>query len=167
MKKTKKIALTGVFTALALAFSYIEFLIPFDMLGIPGIKPGFANLVVMAALYTLGLPYAAFISVFRILLSFLLFGNVTSLLYSAAGGVLSLAVMFILKKTNLFGEIGVSTAGAVAHNVGQLIVSFIILSAGAVVYYLPVLPLSAAVFGVVNGLLLKLILKRAEKIFKS
>ena len=82
MKKTKKIALTGVFTALALAFSYIEFLIPFDMLGIPGIKPGFANLVVMAALYTLGLPYAAAVSLMRILLSFLLFGNVTSLLYS-------------------------------------------------------------------------------------
>ena len=107
MKKTKKIALTGVFTALALAFSYIEFLIPFDMLGIPGIKPGFANLVVMAALYTLGLPYAAAVSLMRILLSFLLFGNVTSLLYSLAGGVLSLTVMFILKKTNVFGHIGV------------------------------------------------------------
>jgi len=167
MKKTKKIAVTGVMTALAMVFGYIEFLIPFDVIGVPGIKPGFANLVIMAALYTLGLPYAAFISVFRILLSFLLFGNVTSLLYSAAGGVLSLAVMFILKKTNLFEKIGVSTAGAVAHNVGQLTVSFIILSAGAVVYYLPVLLLSAAVFGVVNGLLLKLILKRTDKIFKT
>ena len=128
MKKTKKIALTGVFTALALAFSYIEFLIPFDMLGIPGIKPGFANLVVMAALYTLGLPYAAAVSLMRILLSFLLFGNVTSLLYSLAGGVLSLTVMFILKKTNVFGHIGVSVGGAVSHNIAQTAVSFIILS---------------------------------------
>ena len=167
MKKTKKIALTGVLTALAFAFSYIEFLIPFDSLGIPGIKPGFANLVIMAALYTLGLPYAAFISVVRIVLSFLLFGNVTSLLYSAAGGVLSLAVMFILKKSNLFGEVGVSTAGAAAHNLGQAAVSFIVLSFGAVVYYLPFLLFSSAVFGVINGLLLKLILKRTEKLFKT
>lgn len=166
MKKTKKIALTGVFTALALAFSYIEFLIPFDMLGIPGIKPGFANLVVMAALYTLGLPYAAAVSLMRILLSFLLFGNVTSLLYSLAGGVLSLTVMFILKKTNVFGHIGVSVGGAVSHNIAQTAVSFIILSFGAVVYYVPVLLLSAVLFGIINGSILKLILSRADKLFK-
>lgn len=166
MKKTKKIALTGVFTALALAFSYIEFLLPFDMLGIPGIKPGFANLVVMAALYTLGLPYAAAVSLMRILLSFLLFGNVTSLLYSLAGGVLSLTVMFILKKTNVFGHIGVSVGGAVSHNIAQTAVSFIILSFGAVVYYVPVLLLSAVLFGIINGSILKLILSRADKLFK-
>lgn len=166
MKKTKKIALTGVFTALALAFSYIEFLIPFDMLGIPGLKPGFANLVVMAALYTLGLPYAAAVSLMRIILSFLLFGNVTSLLYSLAGGVLSLTVMFILKKTNVFGHIGVSVGGAVSHNIAQTAVSFIILSFGAVVYYVPVLLLSAVLFGVINGSILKLILSRADKLFK-
>ena len=162
MKKTKKIAVTGILTALAMIFAYIEFLIPFDNLGIPGIKPGFANLVIMYALYALGLPYASFISVLRILLSSLLFGNITSLLYSAAGGVLSLVVMYFMKKTKLFGEVGVSTSGALAHNVGQLIVSFIILSFSAVVYYLPALLLSAALFGVVNGLLLKLILKRTE-----
>lgn len=166
MKKTKKIALTGVFTALALTFSYIEFLIPFDMLGIPGIKPGFANLVVMAALYTLGLPYAAAVSLMRILLSFLLFGNVTSLLYSLAGGVLSLTVMFILKKTNVFGHIGVSVGGAVSHNIAQTAVSFIILSFKAVVYYVPVLLLSAVLFGIINGSILKLILSRADKLFK-
>lgn len=166
MKKTKKIALTGVFTALALVFSYIEFLIPFDSIGVPGIKPGFANLVVMCALYTLGLPYAAAISLVRILLSFLLFGNVTSLLYSLAGGILSLAVMFLLKKTNVFGEVGVSVGGAVSHNIAQTAVSFIILSFGAVVYYVPVLLLSAVLFGVINGFILKLILSRADKLFK-
>lgn len=166
MKKTKKIALTGVFTALALVFSYIEFLIPFDSIGVPGIKPGFANLVVMTALYTLGLPYAAAISLVRILLSFLLFGNVTSLLYSLAGGILSLAVMFLLKKTNVFGEVGVSVGGAVSHNIAQTAVSFIILSFGAVVYYVPVLLLSAVLFGVINGFILKLILSRADKLFK-
>ena len=103
---TKKIALCGVMCALAFAFSYIEFLIPFDMIGIPGIKPGFANLVIMAALYTLGLPYAAFISFVRIALSWLIFGNITSLLYSLAGGILSLLLMFTLKKFKVFDEIG-------------------------------------------------------------
>lgn len=164
MKKTKKIALCGVMCALAFAFSYIEFLIPFDMIGIPGIKPGFANLVIMAALYMLGLPYAAAISAFRIVLSWLLFGNFTSFLYSLAGGVLSLLLMFVLKKYKVFDEVGVSVSGAVVHNAAQLCVSAL-LTSGAVLYYMPVLLVAGVVFGVINGLLLKLVIKRTEKLF--
>lgn len=164
MKKTKKIALCGVMCALAFAFSYIEFLIPFDMIGIPGIKPGFANLVIMTALYMLGLPYAAAVSAVRIVLSWLIFGNFTSLLYSLAGGVLSLLLMFVLKKYKVFDEIGVSVSGAVVHNAAQLAVSALITS-GAVLYYTPVLLVAGVVFGVINGLLLKLIVKRTEKLF--
>ena len=150
--------------ALAFAFSYIEFLIPFDMTGIPGIKPGFANLVIMAALYMLGLPYAAAVSAFRILLSWLIFGNFTTFLYSLAGGVLSLLLMFVLKKFKVFDEAGVSVSGAVFHNAAQLAVSALITS-GAVMYYAPVLLISGVVFGVINGLLLKLVIKRTEKLF--
>ncbi len=164
MKKTKKIALCGVMCALAFAFSYIEFLIPFDMIGVPGIKPGFANLVIMAALYTLGLPYAAFISFVRIVLSWLIFGNITSLLYSLAGGILSLLLMFVLKKLKVFDEIGISISGAVMHNAAQLAMSALITS-GAVLYYAPVLLIAGVVFGVINGLILKLVLKRTEKLF--
>lgn len=164
MKRTKKIALCGVMCALAFAFSYIEFLIPFDMTGIPGIKPGFANLVIMAALYMLGLPYAAAVSAFRILLSWLIFGNFTTFLYSLAGGVLSLLLMFVLKKFKVFDEAGVSVSGAVVHNAAQLAVSALITS-GAVMYYAPVLLISGVVFGVINGLLLKLVIKRTEKLF--
>lgn len=164
MKRTKKIALCGVMCALAFAFSYIEFLIPFDMVGIPGIKPGFANLVIMAALYMLGLPYAAAVSAFRILLSWLIFGNFTTFLYSLAGGVLSLLLMFVLKKFKVFDEAGVSVSGAVVHNAAQLAVSALITS-GAVMYYAPVLLISGVVFGVINGLLLKLVIKRTEKLF--
>lgn len=164
MKRTKKIALCGVMCALAFAFSYIEFLIPFDMVGIPGIKPGFANLVIMAALYMLGLPYAAAVSAFRILLSWLIFGNFTTFLYSLAGGVLSLLLMFVLKKFKVFDEAGVSVSGAVVHNAAQLAVSALITS-GAVMYYAPVLLISGVVFGLINGLLLKLVIKRTEKLF--
>ena len=165
MKKTKKIALCGVMCALAFAFSYIEFLIPFDMTGIPGIKPGFANLVIMAALYMLGLPYAAFISLLRIVLSWLVFGNITSFLYSLAGGCLSLLLMFLLKKFKVFDEIGVSVSGAVVHNAAQLAVAAAIMRSGAIFYYLPVLLVAGVVFGVINGLLLKLVIKRTEKLF--
>ena len=164
MKKTKKIAVCGVMCALAFAFSYIEFLIPFDMIGIPGIKPGFANLVIMAALYMLGLPYAAVISFVRIVLSWLIFGSFTSFLYSLAGGVLSLFLMFLLKKFKVFDETGVSVSGAVMHNAAQLAVAALITSE-AILYYMPVLIIAGVVFGVINGLLLKLVIKRTEKLF--
>ena len=164
MKKTKKIAVCGVMCALAFAFSYIEFLIPFDMIGIPGIKPGFANLVIMAALYMLGLPYAAVISFVRIVLSWLIFGSFTSFLYSLAGGVLSLFLMFLLKKFKVFDETGVSVSGAVMHNAAQLAVAALITSE-AILYYMPVLIIAGVVFGVINGLLLKLVVKRTEKLF--
>lgn len=148
--------------AAAFAFSYIEFLIPFDLTGIPGIKPGFANLIIMAALYMLGLPCAAVISAFRIILSFLVFGNITTLLYSLAGGALSLLLMFILKKYKAFDEVGVSVSGAILHNLAQLFVSALITS-GAVLYYTPVLLIAGVVFGCINGFLLKMILKRTTK----
>lgn len=162
MKKTKKIALTGVLAAAAFAFSYVEYLIPFDMIGVPGVKPGFANLVIMAALYMLGLPYAAAVSAVRIVLSFLLFGNVTSLIYSLAGGVFSLAVMFVLKKLNAFDVTGVSVCGAAAHNAAQICASALVLSSGSVFYYLPPLLIFAVIFGVINGVILDLILKRVK-----
>lgn len=165
MKKTKKIALCGVMCALAFAFSYIEFLIPFDMTGIPGLKPGFANLVIMAALYLLGFPCAAVISFVRIVLSWLIFGNITSFLYSLAGGALSLLLMFLLKKFEVFDEVGVSVSGALTHNAAQLCVSALVLGTGGVFRYSPVLLVSGVVFGVVNGLLLKLILKRTKTLF--
>ena len=152
MKRTKKIALCGVMCALAFAFSYIEFLIPFDMTGIPGIKPGFANLVIMAALYTLGLPYAAFISFVRIVLSWLIFGNITSLLYSLAGGMLSTAVMILLKKTG-FRTVTVSIAGGISHNIGQILVAMAVMNTAAIGWYLTVLWFTGMASGTLIGII--------------
>ena len=164
MRLTKKIAIMGLLTALAFGLSYLELLIPFSALGIPGVKLGLANLVVMLALYTLGRKEAAVISLVRITLSFFIFGNLTSLLYSLAGGALSFIVMLILYDKAVFSKIGVSISGAAAHNIGQIIAASFLLGTNAIFYYLPFLLLCAILTGLLNGVLLSLILKRLLKI---
>ena len=109
-KNTVRIAWFGVFTALALIFSYVETLIPFQI-GIPGVKLGLANLIVVVALYKMGGKDALLLSVTRIVLSGFIFASLFSILYSLAGGLLSLAVMVILKKRGSFSVFGVSMAG--------------------------------------------------------
>ena len=171
MKKTRKIALFGLLTALCFGLSYIEFLIPFTSLGVPGIKMGLANLCVMAALYLAGLPEAAAVSLIRIILSWLIFGSFSGFLYSLAGGVLSLGLMAVLKKCELFSPVGVSAAGGAAHNVGQIAVAMILTETPALWYYLPILLLSGVAAGAVNGIILTVILARLkgrnERIFDN
>ena len=162
MTKTRKIAILGLLTALCFGLSYIEFLLPLSRLGVPGIKPGLANLCVMAALYKFGLKEAAGINLIRIILSWMFFGSFTGLLYSLAGGALSLFAMAVLKKTGLFSTVGVSAAAGAAHNVGQLAVAAAITDASALWYYLPVLLSAGAVFGAVNGVILGVILERTD-----
>ena len=117
-----KVAYFGVFTALALIFSYVESMIPFHI-GIPGVKLGLANLIVVVALYKMGTEEAYALSVARIVLSGFLFANLFSIIYSLAGGMLSLTVMVFLKKKGWFSVYGVSLAGGVMHNVGQLLIA--------------------------------------------
>lgn len=153
-----RIAYFGVFTALALIFSYVETLIPISF-GIPGVKLGLANLIIVIALYKLRLKEAYLLSVTRVLLSGFLFGNYFSILYSLAGGVLSLSVMALLKKCGGFSIIGVSIAGGVTHNIGQLLVAMVVVETYQVTYYLPVLLiaglLTGALIGVISGEMLK------------
>ena len=160
MRKTRKIAVLGLLTALCFALSYIEFLIPFSALGIPGLKLGLANICVMAALYTMGLREAAGINLIRILLSWFIFGSFTGLLYSLAGGVLSLATMTLLKKSGLFSPVGVSAAGGAMHDVGQVAVAAFLTEAGAIWYYLPILLICGVAAGAVNGIVLTAVLSR-------
>lgn len=161
MKRSEKIAYLGIFTSLAFAFSYIEFLFPLDTFGIPGVKLGLANIVVMAVLYLFSPLDAAIVSLVRIILASLLFGNVAGFVYSLCGGVLALAIMILIKKTDFFGEIGVSVLGGVFHNIGQLIAAAFVVG-GAAFSYLPVLVISGVVTGAVNGVLLKLILPKLK-----
>ena len=123
---TKKIALCGVLTALAMIFSYIESVIPVPI-PVPGIKLGVANIAVITILYVLGVKEAIVINLLRIALTALLFGNVNSFLFSISGAVLSLTIMIIMKKLDFFSCIGVSVCGGVMHNVGQIIAAVFIM----------------------------------------
>ena len=153
-----RIAACGVLTALALIFSYIEFLVPLPI-AIPGIKLGLANIVCLVCLYALGEKHAFLINVTRIALAALLFGSVFSALYALAGGVVSFAVMALLKRTNRFSVCGVSMAGGVFHNLAQLAVAGLLVESAQVFYYFPVLLLSGMATGIGIGILATLILR--------
>ena len=150
--KARRVALYGMLTALAFILSYVESLVPVTV-GIPGVKLGLANLVVVIALYTLDLKGAFVISAVRIVLSGLTFGGLFSMLYSLAGGLFSFVVMAILSRKKVFGTVGVSVCGGVAHNIGQLLVAMAVLETESVWYYFPVLLISGSVAGVLIGLL--------------
>lgn len=154
-----KVAYFGVFTALALIFSYVETLIPVNF-GIQGVKLGLANLVIVIALYKMKLSDAFLLSVERVVLSGFIFGNYFSILYSLSGGVLSLAVMALLKRAGGFSVIGISIAGGIAHNIGQLIVAMLVVETFRVAYYLPVLLLAGMLAGSVIGIAANEMLKR-------
>ena len=158
-----KVAVFGVFTSLALILSYVELLIPIDF-GIPGMKLGLANLLVVILLYK-GCPRdALLLSVIRILLSGLIFGNMFSIFYSLGGGLLSLAVMVFLKKTGQFTVAGISIGGGASHNVGQLLVAMFVVQTYQVGYYLPVLLIAGVITGAVIGILSAEVLKRTQSI---
>ena len=149
---SKKVARMGVFIALAMIFSYIEVLIPFNF-GIPGVKLGIANIVTVTSLYIFSTGEAFGISVIRIVLMGILFGNGMSLLYSLAGGLLSFLAMWIGKKINWFSVMGVSVAGGVFHNVGQILAVMLVMKNSVFVAYLPVLFVAGIVTGYLIGLL--------------
>lgn len=148
--------------ALALIFSYIEALIPFQF-GIPGIKLGIANLVIIIALYDLGAKYAFIVNLVRILIAGLLFNGLFGAAYSLAGALVSFAVMILLKRTDVFSVTGVSMAGGVAHNLGQILVAAFLISNIKIFVYFPVLILSGVVSGAVIGIVAHLILKKLPK----
>ena len=162
-KNTVRIAWFGVFTALALIFSYVETLIPFQI-GIPGVKLGLANLIVVVALYKMGGKDALLLSVTRIVLSGFIFASLFSILYSLAGGLLSLAVMVILKKRGSFSVFGVSMAGGVFHNVGQLAVAMAVVQTYEVGYYFPVLLIAGLLTGMLIGMISAEVLKRTKNL---
>lgn len=147
----KRTASLGLYLALALVCSYIESLIPITF-GIPGIKLGLTNIVVILILYDLGAAAAVTVSVLRILLAGFMFGNMFSILYSLAGGLLSFLCMLLLKKTGKFKIISISAAGGVTHNLGQIIVAALVVENINLFYYYPVLLISGVITGVLIGI---------------
>ncbi len=139
-----------MFTLLALGLSYLESLIP-PLTSIPGIKLGLANLAVIFVLYKFGVKSAATVSLMRVFISFFLFGSVLSLAYSFSGALFSITVMAVMKKSGKFSEIGVSVAGAIMHNIAQILVAVLIFSVTEILFYLPVLMISAVISGIFIG----------------
>ena len=161
--KSKRVATFGVLVALAFIFSYIESLVAFSGL-IPGMKVGLANIVIVLALYKLGEKEAFFISFVRIVLVGFTFGNMSTMLYSMAGGILSFLAMCIAKRTKLFSIVGVSILGAIFHNIGQIVIAIWMLESSVLVHYLPLLLLSGLITGIVIGIVGGELKKRVEGI---
>ena len=150
--KVWKTACFGLLTALAFVFSYLESLISLNI-GIPGIKIGLANLVVVAALYLFPVKYAFFIAVIRIILSGFTFGGISAMLFSLAGGILSFAVMAVLKKTK---------ASAV-----RIVAAAFVTKTAQIIYYIPVLVISGTAAGFLIGIISGIIINRLEKVIKN
>ena len=147
--------------ALAMILSFVESQIP-PLVAIPGVKIGLANIVVIFALYKFGWKQAVLISLLRVFLVSILFGNFASLFYSIAGAVLSLSGMILLKKTGKFSQTAVSVAGGVLHNIGQILMACILLETNVITYYLPFLILSGVIAGIAIGLVSALMVKRVN-----
>ena len=162
-RKGARLASFGVFVALALIFSYIETLIPFQI-GIPGVKLGLANLVIVIALYRMPVGEVYLLSGVRVVLTGFLFGNLMSILYSLAGGILSLTVMWGMKRIRSVSILGVSIAGGVFHNIGQLLAAALMVETYGVFSYLPVLLFSGLLTGFVIGLAAGEMLKRIRSL---
>lgn len=163
--KTNKIAQLGVLTTLALILSYVESLIPV-MVGIPGVKLGLANLVIVFMLYRMNVKDALLVSIMRILLSGFLFGNMMSIVFSLVGTLFSIGIMCLMKKWDGFSILGVSVAGGCMHNLGQLCVSAFVVQTARLIYYFPVLMVSGVLTGFLIGILVRLMLRYIPKDFK-
>ena len=157
--KKKAVAYFGLFLALALILSYVESLVPISV-GIPGVKLGLANLLTVIVLYRMGAREAVLLSLLRVLIAGFLFGNLFAILYSLAGACVSWAVMVLLKRIGMFSIIGVSIAGGVFHNIGQLIVAMLVLQSTSLVYYFAVLMIAGLVTGFVIGALSLEVMRR-------
>lgn len=148
----RTVATLGLCTAIAMVLAWLESQLPPLAVAVPGIKLGLPNIAIIFILYRFGWKEAAAVSFVRIVAVSLLFGNVPTLLYSLAGGFLSLLGMVLLKKTNLLSTVGVSVAGGVLHNVGQILMAMLIMSTAGLGYYLIVLCVTGIVSGVFVGL---------------
>ncbi|MCM1567901.1 MAG: Gx transporter family protein [Roseburia sp.] len=148
----KRVANAAILTALSMIFGYVESLVPLSA-GVPGMKLGLANLVVLTGLYLLSPCEVLVILVARIVLSSFLFGNMSSMIYSMAGGLAAFLVMLVLKRVKIFSITGVSIAGAVCHNLGQLTVAMLVVKNTKLIYYSPVLMIAGAVAGAVIGIM--------------
>ncbi len=158
---TKKLTTLGLSVALALILSYVESLLP-PLVAVPGVKVGLPNIVILFLLYRYGWKEAGAVSFLRLLLTAALFTGFAAFFYGLAGAVLSLLGSALLKRSSRFSPLGVSVAGGVLHNLGQIAVAALVLDSGYIFAYFPVLLLSGTVAGALVGLLAGVLIQRTD-----
>lgn len=144
---------------MAIVLSYVEMLLPPIYAAVPGIKIGLANIVSVILLYTFTVKEAAVVTIIRVITVALIFGNVMTLAYSIAGAALSIIIMWLLKKTNLFSTVGVSIAGGVSHNLGQILIAMLVTATAEIGYYMIFLCISGIISGTLIGISGALVIK--------
>lgn len=160
--KTRKITLLGVMLSLMLILGFLEkqfVLVP----GVPGIKPGLSNVVLMFALCEMDARSAGALLGLKVLLSGILFAGVSGMAYAFCGGLLAFVIMFFLIKSKRFGLPGISVSGAAMHMTGQILCSRVLLGSWAAAAQLPLLLISAVVTGVLNGAITHLVIQALKK----
>ncbi len=148
----RKTVIMGFLLALSLILSYIESIVPLAV-GIPGVKLGLPNLVVVLLLYSYGGKEALTVNLLRIVLSGFLFGNLFAVLYALSGAACSFIVMCLLQKSGRFSITGTSIGGGVFHNIGQIVTAMFVVESFAPVFYLPFLLIAGAGTGFFIGLI--------------
>ena len=161
----KKTAYIGVYSALSVVLGYLENLIPLPV-NIPGVRIGLSNICIITALYKMGAPSAFAVALIKALVCGILFWGMQGAVYALFGTFFSFAAMLALKKIKAFSPIGVSAAGAVFHNLGQLAAVYIFTGSFSAFYYMSVLGLSGAFMGTLTGALSLTVIKRLEKLKK-
>ena len=159
-----KIAYLGLLVAIALILSYVEAMFPPLIASVPGIKMGLPNIIIIYILYRFGFKWAMGVSLVRVFIVSLLFGNVMSLWYSLAGAILSLSLMALLKRWDKFSTVGVSIVGGISHNLGQVRVAVLLLENAKIGYYMIVLTVSGIVAGTFIGIIAALIIKYLKNV---
>ena len=160
----KKLCFLALMTSLAMVLSYIEMLLPPIWPAVPGIKVGLANIVIILLLYKFSFKEAGVVSLVRVCLMSLLFGSAVMFLYSLGGAVLSLVIMAVLKRTDWFSSVGVSIAGGVTHNLGQIVVAIIVMQTKEIGYYMIILAVTGTIAGIFIGLLGAILLRYFKKL---
>ena len=162
-KYIRQITTMGMLVALAMVLGFVETLIPIN-LGIPGMKLGLANIVVVIALFLFDIKTAVVVSILRIILIVMTFGNMSMMFYSIAGASLSLLSMIAISKIKSFSLISVSIVGGIMHNVGQIICAAFVVRTNGVFTYLPVLMIAGLVSGALIGIVAGLISVRLTNV---
>ena len=167
MQGTKRIVFLGLMISYSLVLHLIENILPGLHFIAPGAKLGLANIVTIVSLYLIGVRGAVFVSLLRIILVGLTFGNGSAMLFSLSGGICSLVCMVLVKEIKIFSVYGVSMVGGVMHNVGQILMAMRVLDESKILSYLPVLVISGVLTGMVIGLIAGQVIDRIHPVWEK